>query len=65
MEGNTLVWVIGGLVLLWLVFRLLRSLVKWVVIIGIILFLLWRFEPTRRWLERKVNSPTPQRESLR
>gem|GEM_PF-3517357 len=53
-EFQSALWLILGIVIVFILFRIARSLIKWVLILILIGVLLYYYPPSRQWLEQTV-----------
>jgi predicted membrane protein len=53
---QSFLWLILGIVIIYIIFRIARSFVKWILIILVIGVLLYSYQPSRQWLEKTLFS---------
>jgi predicted membrane protein len=51
---QSFLWLILGIVIVYIIFRIARSFIKWVLIILLIGILLYYYQPSRQWLNKTV-----------
>ena len=51
---QSFLWLILGIVIIYIIFRIARSFVKWILIILVIGVLLYSYQPSRHWLEKTL-----------
>lgn len=51
-ELQSFLWLILGIVILFILFRLVKAVFKWVLFVVLIAILLYYYEPTRHWLNQ-------------
>jgi hypothetical protein len=54
MGSSTLILLIAGVFILWLVFRFIRFLFRLVFLAFILIVALWLYEPSRNWLKQRM-----------
>jgi predicted membrane protein len=51
-EFQSFLWLILGITVVFVIFRLAKAILKWVLLILFIGVLLYYYQPTRHWLEQ-------------
>lgn len=53
-ELQSFLWLIAGIFIVFLLIKLVKSFIKWILIILLIGIVLYYYEPSRHWLEHAV-----------